>query len=258
MWLRRLVGVVMILTCIGMNALVLVGFFSPVKVSKVGFLTDTPAPTVPAPTVTITAKPDAISAGSFSALTWSTTNSPDTCAASDAWSGAKTPFGAESTGRISTPGNYSYTLTCTNKGGVAKASVTIAVGPAAAPPPAAPKGNTNGSGTSAPATTYCNGASPCYGPREVATHSGGGNCWGWLGTRVLNVSGFDVGFHAARSAVSSIQIGGICGKDLLPAISGQVSSSDYPSGHDHQLGAKNSSDTNYLGYYVGYFDSSKP
>jgi hypothetical protein len=256
MWLRRLVGVVMILTCIGMNALVLIGFFSPVKVSKVGFLTEEPM--ITPPSVTISAKPDAISAGSYSALTWSTTNSPDTCTASDAWAGAKTPFGAESTGRIATPGNYSYTLTCTNKGGSAKASVAVAVGPSAAPPPAAPKSNSNGSSTSTPSATYCGGASPCYGPRDVASHGSSGNCWGWLGTRVLNVSGFDAGFHAARSGVGNIQLSSICGKDLMPSISGQVSTGEYPSGHDHQLGAKNSSDTNYVGYFVGYFDSSKP
>ena len=199
MWLRRLVGIVMILTCIGMNALVLIGFFSPVKVSKVGFLTEAPA--VDPPTVTMTAKPDAISAGSYSALTWVSTNNPDACVASDAWAGPKTPFGAESTGRIPNPGNYSYTLTCSNKGGSAKATVTVAVGPAAAPPPAAPKTNSGGSSSST-AVTYCQGASPCYGPREVAAHGSSGNCWGWNGTRVINISGLDEGFHKVQGRMA--------------------------------------------------------
>lgn len=253
MWLRRLVGVVMILTCVGMNVLVLVGFFSPVKVSKVGFLTE--APTVAAPTVTISAKPDAISAGSYSALTWSTTGTPDTCEASDAWSGAKTPFGAESTGRIANPGNYNYTLTCTNKGGAAKASVVVAVGPAAAPPPAAPKSNSGGSSSST-ATTYCGGASPCYGPREVASHGGSGNCWGWNGDRVINISGLDAGYHQAKTGISTIEIGQVCGKDLAPSLSGSVSAGGQTRNHNQTT--KSNADSNERPYFVGYFDSGKP
>lgn len=255
MWLRRLVGIVMIVTCVGMNALVLVGFFSPVKVSNVGFLATTPADAIAAPVVTMTAKPDAISAGSFSALTWTATGSPESCVASDGWSGAKTPFGAESTGRVANPGTLTYTLTCTNKGGSAKASVIIAVGATSAPPPAAPKSNSNGSSTST-AATYCGGASPCYGPSQVATHSGSGNCWGWNGTRVINISGLDAGYHIAKTGISTIEVSQICGKDLAPSLNGSVSAGGQT--RDHNPTTKANADANERPYFVGYFDNAKP
>lgn len=254
MWLRRLVGVVMIITCIGLNALVLIGFFSPVKVSKVGF-TETALP-VPPPVVSITAKPNTTSAGNFSALSWSATGNPDNCSASDAWTGVKTPFGSESTGRIPSPGTYTYTLTCTNKGGTAKVSAIVAVGAAAALPPAAPKtsyGNTTVSTTA----SYCGGASPCYGPHDVAAHKSSGNCWGWNGNRVINISGLDAGFHVAKSGISSIEINQVCGKDLAPALGGSVGADGQP-GRNHNPTTKANADSNVRPYFVGYFDNSKP
>lgn len=256
MWLRRLVGITMIITCVGMNALVLIGFFAPDKTKQLAQAASQTV-AVPAPTVTVTAKPDTTTAGNFSALTWTTTGSPSSCTASDSWTGVKTPFGAESTGRIPNAGNYKYTLSCKNAGGTGTATVTLAVGPANAPPPAAPAGNTAGSSSQTTTVTYCGGRSPCYGPNDVAKHGSSGNCWGWLGDRVINVSGFDASFHAARSGISNIQVSGVCGKDLTPAVSGSVSTSDSP-GHDHAKGAKSSADSSYAGYYAGFFDSSKP
>lgn len=260
MWLKRLVGIVMILTCFSMTALVTVGIFSPAKVSKIGFAAPiTSAPTLPAPTVKVTAKPDAISAGSFSALTWETTGDPDTCVASDAWTGPKTAFGAESTGRISTPGNYHYTLTCTNKGGSANASVELAVGAASAPAPSAPKANSGSSGTSAQAAVYCDGASPCYGPKDIASHASPGNCWGWNETRVINISGLDAGFHQNKTGISSIEIGSICGRDLAPALAGAPGTA--PNGvapQNHKPTTKSNADANERPYFVGYFDANKP
>ncbi len=252
MWLKRLVGIVMIITCVGMNILVLVGFFSPVTVSTVGL--DPTGPTAVAPMVTITAKPDAISAGSYSALTWTTTGSPETCTASGDWAGPKTAFGAESTGRVVEPGNYTYNLECTNDGGTSKATVSIAVGPASAPPPAPPKSNTSGSGSSG--VTYCGGASPCYGPKEVATHSGNGNCWGWNGNRVINISGLDAGYHKAATGISSIEVSQVCGKDLAPSLDGRVSAEGQT--RDHNPTTKANIDSNERPYFVGYFDSNKP
>ncbi len=253
MWLRRLVGITMIITCIGMNVLVLVGFFAPDKSKHFAIV----AQVSPAPTVTITAKPDATTAGSFSALTWTATGSPSSCTASDSWSGVKTPFGAESTGRISTVGNYKYTLSCKNAGGVGTATVTIAVGPANAAPPAAPAGNSNGSSSGTTTATYCGGATPCYGPNDVAKHGSSGNCWGSLGDSVFNVTGLDAGLHVAASGVKTIQVSSVCGKDLSAALNGGVSTPEYPSGHVH-LAARRATDSNYAPYFVGYFDSSKP
>lgn len=254
MWLRRLVGVIMIVTCVAMSALVVIGFFSPVKVSKVGLVDTTP--TAVPPTVTITAKPDAISAGSFSALSWTTTGNPDSCIASGAWAGTKTAYGAESTGRVSTPGTYKYTLACTNKAATVSASVTLAVGAATAPPPSSPAGNSNGSASGGTAVTYCGGASPCYSPREVGQHNSSGNCWGYNGDRVINVSGLDAGYHMGRTGLN-IQISSVCGKDLAPALSGQVSASD-GSTRNHNPTTKANSDVNEIPYLVGYIDKSKP
>jgi len=256
MWLRRLVGITMIVVCVGMNAVVLVGFFAPSKTAQLATVVQQTI--TPAPVVTISAKPDSVASGSFSALSWTSTGSPTSCTASDNWSGTKTPFGAASTGRITTQGNLKYTLSCKNSGGTGTATVTIAVGPPDAPPPASPPSNSGGSSTSSAATTFCGGATPCYGPNDVSKHASSGNCWGWLGDRVINVSSFDSGFHAARSGVSNIQVGAVCGKDLTPAVNGSVGTSEYPGGHNHQLGAKSSTDSNYAGYYVGYFDASKP
>ena len=259
MWLKRLVGVVMIIVCFGMNALVIIGFFATDK-TKTAFMPAAQteqAPIVAPPSVTLTANPISISAGDYSAITWTSTNNPSSCLAADTWTGAKTPNGAESTGRLSTPGNYKYTISCKNTGGTGTVSVSVAVGPANSAPPNAPKGS-SGTSTSVAAATYCGGRIPCYGPSAVSGHSGPGNCWGWLGDRVINVSSFDSGFHAARSGVANIQTGSICGKDLSPSVNGSVPSPEYPSGHAHQLGAKSSTDSNYLGYFVGYFDKSKP
>ncbi|MGV9001946.1 MAG: hypothetical protein ACOH18_03235 [Candidatus Saccharimonadaceae bacterium] len=252
MWLKRLVGIVMIVTCVGMNALVLIGFFSPVKISTAGQVSV--APTEVAPMVTISAKPDAISAGTYSALSWTTTGNPKSCSASGNWTGPKTAFGAESTGRITTPGTYTYNLECTNAGGTSKASVSVAVGAASAPPPAAPKSNTSGSGSSG--VTYCEGASPCYGPKEVASHNASGNCWGWNGNRVINITGLDAGYHRAKTGISSIEVSQICGKDLAPALGGNVSVENKTQ--DHKPTTKANADNNLRPYFVGYFDGKKP
>ncbi len=251
MWLRRLVAVVMIITCVGMNVLVLVGFFSPSKKPIVNLLSSTSAPSTPPPMVTITAKPDAITAGSFSAISWSTVGEVSSCTASGGWSGSKTANGAESTGRVSIPGNYTYTLTCTNSGGSNKASAIIAVGAAVTPPsPVVPK-NT----TTVTASLYCGGSSPCYGPREVGQHAGAGNCWGWNGDRVYNVTQLDSGFHMAKSGIS-IEISQVCGKDLAPALNGSVSAGG--TTRNHNPTSKSNVDQNETPYFVGYFDANKP
>ena len=46
-------------------------------------------------------------------LTWETNNDPDECVASGDWSGSKNPNGgAEITGPLSGPDNYTYKITC--------------------------------------------------------------------------------------------------------------------------------------------------
>lgn len=255
MWLRRLVGVTMIVVCVGLNALVLIGFFAPAK--KAQSLQTPVTQVAPPPTVTVTANPDSVASGGFSAISWTSTGNVTSCTASDGWSGEKTAFGTESTGRITTQGNIKYTLSCKNAHGIGTATVTIAVGPPNAKPPAAPKSNSGGSSTGTVSAVYCGGATPCYSSSEVAKHGSSGNCWGWLGDRVINVTAFDSGFHDARSGSGNIQVAGVCGKDLYAAVSGSVASAG-AGGHNHQLGAKSSTDANYAGYFVGYYDASKP
>ncbi len=257
MWLRRLVGVVMIITCLGMIGIVIVGIFSPDNTSVAG-LDVTPSGTTVAavapPTVTISAKPGSVPVGSYSALTWSSTSNPDSCTATGDWTGKKTAYGAESTGRVTKTGTLKYSIECTNSGGTAAASVAIEVVPA----DAAPSTQAAQTGTSSSATTtvsYCGGRIPCYGPNDVASHNGSGNCWGWNGDRVINISGLDLGFHKAKTGISSIEISQVCGHDLAPSLSGGVSAGGQT--RDHNQSTKSNSDRNEISYFVGYFDGNK-
>jgi kumamolisin len=81
------------------------------------------AGTGPAPTVTISASPATIAAGSSATLTWSSTNAT-ACTASGAWSGTQATSGTSSV-TPATNGSYSYTLTCTGSGGSASATATL-------------------------------------------------------------------------------------------------------------------------------------
>ena len=260
MWLRRLVGVVLIVTLIGMNVVAVMGLFVPDKKPKIAVDASSVVQQVLSekPTVSLTADPGTITAGTTTALTWTTTGSPTTCTAASTtgtWQGVKTPFGAESSGRISNPGNYTYTLTCVNQAGSAEATATVAVSKS---PVVAAKPSTAKSAPSPAGSAYCKGRVPCYGVKDVAAHGAKGNCWGWLGDRVINISSFDASFHVTRSGISSVELSSVCGKDISPSVNGQVSAGEYTSGHEHNLGAKSSADKNYLPYFVGYFDNTKP
>lgn len=252
MWLRRLVGTVLIITLLGMNVIAIIGLFASDKNIDPTASNSTLSQK---PTVSLSVEPGAISAGTTTALSWSTTGNPSSCTATGSWEGVKTPFGAESSGRITNPGDYTYTLTCLNQAGNAEATVSLNVSKGVV---TAQKQKTS-TGTS-PSTSqkYCSGRVPCYNANDISSHGSKNNCWGWLGDRVINVSGFDAGFHVVRSGVRSIEQSDICGKDLMPAVSGKIPGDGYSGGHDHGLGAKSSTDKNYLSYFVGYFDATKP
>jgi hypothetical protein len=100
-----------------------------------GAWTNITVSTVAVPVVTISASPISGTAPVTPSLTWSATNSPTSCAASGAWSGAKASSGtsiAQTT--LTTAGTYTYTLTCTNSGGTSSpASATVTVSSAPAP-----------------------------------------------------------------------------------------------------------------------------
>jgi hypothetical protein len=76
----------------------------------------------PGPTVSITANPTSVAAGSTSTLNWSSTNAT-TCSASGGWSGTKGTSGSASTGPVNA--NTTYSLTCTGTGGSANGSATV-------------------------------------------------------------------------------------------------------------------------------------
>jgi hypothetical protein len=256
MWLRRFVGIMIVLAFVVMNTLTIWGLVATKKVTQSAIQSSnlSQMQATPAPTITLTAEPTSIAAGTSSALSWTTTGNP-TCTASSnipgPWTGEKTQVGAESTGRLANEGNYTFTLICTNKGGTAEAAATITVGAAAAPQQAVTSKTT----PSAAAKTYCGGRIPCYGPKEVASHSSAGNCWGWNGDVVINISGFDTAYHQAKSGIGSIEISQICGKDLGPSLGGGVSAGGQT--RNHLQATKSNSSANTAPYFVGYFDSSK-
>lgn len=251
MWLKRLVGVVMIITLVGMNALVVLGIVMPEKTQKKAVVPPAvAAPAVlPPPTIDLTVSPSSIAANATSALKWTTTGSPTDCQASGNWTGPKTQFGTESTGRIKAPGNYTYTITCTNLGGKAESTATITVGDAVAPT----KSVVSSSTPSATAPTYCNGRAPCYSKSDVASHNSGGNCWSWNIDRVINVTAL-VQIHQVEGV--DIETNQICGHDAAPSLSGSQGVPSSPSGHPHNKDTQKNNSTNLV--FVGFFDSTKP
>lgn len=90
------------------------------------------SPPPPLPQVTLTAAPTTSAIGGSSTLTWTTSNAT-ACTASGAWSGARATSGTASTGAFTSPGTYSYVLTCTGAGGSASSTATVMVGATAAP-----------------------------------------------------------------------------------------------------------------------------
>jgi hypothetical protein len=83
-----------------------------------------PPPPPPTPTLQFTVNPTSISPGGSAILTWASSNVTD-CAASGAWTGAKTLNGSASTGALSTTSIYA--LACAGAGGSASQSVTVTV-----------------------------------------------------------------------------------------------------------------------------------
>jgi hypothetical protein len=78
----------------------------------------------PAPTVTLSADPAAISAGQSSTLTWSSTNATS-CTASAGWSGARATSGTEQVASIAA--TTTFTLACSGAGGTTTQSATVTV-----------------------------------------------------------------------------------------------------------------------------------
>lgn len=88
-------------------------------------------PPAPAPTVSLSAEPTTITAGSTVQLVWNSSNATS-CTASGAWTGTRSTSGTLSSGAISD--TTSFTLTCSGAGGTAQAAATVTVSGPNVPP----------------------------------------------------------------------------------------------------------------------------
>lgn len=259
--MRRLVAISMIITLVGMNALILLGLFGPKdEITSVGIgLTNKLGPA--APTIAISVEPTEIPAGSVASIRWSTGNNPTSCEASGDWTGPKTPEGSESTGKKTQQANYNYILSCQNEGGTAQASAALVVSPAGSSTSTASSGGGGSTSTPSPApappATYCGGRSPCFSAKEVASHGTKGNCYGWNGDLVFNVSSLDEQYHKSLTGIPSVETSTICGKDLGPALRGQIGVPGAEA-HNHKSTSINNTQANLLSFQVGYYDPKKP
>ncbi len=144
-------------------------------------------PNPPAVTTQLSASPQQITAGGAALLSWTAANATS-CTASGSWSGAQPTSGsAVSTGTLSTPGLYSYTLTCGGSGGSATVTSSLTVDPAdpTVSQFAATPGNlqTGESGSLSWSTTD---ATAC-------TAAGGAGSDGWSGTVPTSSAGSPIG-----------------------------------------------------------------
>jgi len=89
------------------------------------------APPPAAPTVSLSASPNALTAGQAATLTWNSTDATG-CTASGAWSGSQSTSGSASTGALNQ--TSSYTLTCSGSGGSASATAAVTVSAPQIPP----------------------------------------------------------------------------------------------------------------------------
>ncbi|MBP7760186.1 hypothetical protein KA093_00110 [Candidatus Saccharibacteria bacterium] len=199
------------------------------------------------PVVSISVSPTSITTGSSSTITWSVTNSPTSCTASGSWSGSKAASGSQSTGTMSTAGSYTYTLSCTNAGGTTSNAATLTV--------------TN------PAPVYCGGLTPCYGPADLAAHASVGNCWGWNGSWVINITSFRPSHKGGIKAGSTSTLenaSATCNHNINAILRGTASIPGYQDNggnttHGHGSSTINNSAGSLLtGYRAGYYDATKP
>ena len=147
------------------------------------------ASTTPLPvSVSIGVLPLQIVAGNAASLTWSTSNA-SACTASGSWAGAKQLIGVSvPTAVLTTPGVYTYTLTCVGSlgtSGSATTSLTVTAAPA-----------TVGSFAATPAAILIGGSTSLSWNANGATSciaSGGTGSDGWTGAVPTSSAGTSVG-----------------------------------------------------------------
>jgi hypothetical protein len=176
----------------------------------------------PLVTVVVDATPAVVVAGNAAALTWTSQNA-DSCVASGSWSGAQPVLGSNvSTGTLSTPGLYTYALTCTGASGSALGSATVLV------TPAAPIVTI----LSATPTTVLNGGSTSL--RWVAigatacTASGGSGADGWSGSVPIISTGFAVGPIPTGTYTYTLICSGLGGTGAPQSVNVTAQSSNQP------------------------------
>jgi hypothetical protein len=195
------------------------------------------------PGISISVSPTSITSGSSATITWNVTNSPTSCSAGGDWSGSKAASGSQ-TVAPTTARTYSYSLSCTNSGGTSTNSTTLVV--------------------NAQQVVYCNGKTPCYGPRDLASHNTSGNCWGYNLTWVINITNFAPRHPAGTGSGSLATPGSTCARDIHAILAGSQSISGYTdsagsSRHGHLSTTVNNLSGSALSSYVtGYYDTNKP
>ncbi len=196
------------------------------------------------PVVTISVSPASITTGASATITWSATNNPSSCTAGGSWSGSKAASGSQTTGAISPAGSYSYSLTCTNSGGTSTSSANLTV--------------------SNPATVYCSGRTPCYGPSDLATHASAGNCWGWNLDWAINITSYRPNHPGGIQSGSIESSSATCNHDIHAVLAGSASIPGYRDSngsttHGHQSNTvNNGAGTQIAAFRVGYYDATKP
>jgi hypothetical protein len=173
----------------------------------------TPTSAPPVTAVIIDVSPNQIPSGGSGYITWSTVNA-NACVASGSWSGVQQPVGIlVSTGTLTTPGLYSFTLTCTGPGGSASGTATLQV---AAPPAgistltATPTSIVVGQKVTLSWTT--NNATACTG-------TGGSPADGWQGAQATSSAGLQVGpINTAGAYVYTLDCTGPGGTGLPQSV----------------------------------------
>ena len=192
-----------------------------------GSKTAAPNPTAAQPTVTLSAMPASITAGTSTTLNWTSTNATS-CVASGGWNGARPTSGSETFNSLTQ--NTSFTLTCTGAGGSGAQSVQVNVTATNPMPTTAPTLTFSASQSDVPVNssvtltwsttnaTACTASGAWSGARPTA----GTEMVGPLSTSstyTLTCSG-PVGTPAQRSAIVAVS-----GPSVSGGLNGSVDSS---------------------------------
>ena len=202
---------------------------------------------VPRPTVALSVSPNSITSGGRVTATWSTTGSPTSCVAGGSgWSGSKTPSGGSQAITLSSAGQYTFSLLCSNLAAASSPMQTVSV----------------------IAVTYCGGRGPCYSTADLNSHNTYANCWGYnvsaadpSNRAVYNIGSFNGAWHIPATGKNLLPSdpakNALCGAyNFYPYISGTSLSG--VGGHGHKASTLQNTNATMNAYLVGYYDPNKP